>query len=103
VVNYEFASGSRTYTFANNASSPGFSGSMNVGVGVRLHANTGNDGFNFGNGSQVNVTNLGAQAWIDSSTTNYDQSFIIAGNGWTGDTVPDDAPGLGALRLFNTR
>jgi autotransporter-associated beta strand protein len=100
-VRYAFASGSRTYTISPGASSPGFSGTIIPGTAVRLHVENGNAGFLLGNGSHVDLTAFGAQAWIDSSATNYNSSFTISGNGWTGDTVPAGSAGLGVLRLFN--
>jgi autotransporter-associated beta strand protein len=98
VINYDAASGSRTYTFPLTVTNSGFTGTMNLAVGIRLHADTGNVGFNFGNRSVVNVPSL-AQAWVDTSASNYNQTFVIAGTGWSGDPA---SPGpLGALRLFN--
>jgi fibronectin-binding autotransporter adhesin len=98
VINYEAASGSRTFTYPLTVTNSGFTGTMNVAVGVRLHSDTGNVGLQFGNGSTVNVPSL-AQAWIDTSASNYTSTFNIAGTGWSGDAAN---PGpLGALRLFN--
>jgi autotransporter-associated beta strand protein len=96
VVNYDAASGNRTYTFLLNLTNSGFTGSMNIANGIRVHSDTGNGGYNLGNGNVVTVAPLG-QAWLDTAGTNYNQSFFIAGNGWGGDSPTQ----LGALRVFN--
>ncbi len=110
VVNYNEVSGNRTYTFPLTITNSSFTGTMNIASGITLHANTGNSGYQFGNGAQVNVSYY-AQAWLDSiaggsATSNYNSSFTIQGPGWTGDSLPighvtGDAVGWGALRLFN--
>ena len=101
VINYDKnAANNRTYTFPLGVTNGGFTGTINIAGAVRLHADTGNAGFQLGNGNQVNVPS-GAQAWLDTSATNYTQSFAIAGLGWSGDTTPASSPGLGALRVFN--
>ena len=110
VVNYNEISGNRTYTFPITITNESFTGTMNIAAGITLHANTGNSGYQFGNGAQVNVSYY-AQAWLDSiaggsATSNYNSSFTIQGPGWTGDSLPighvtGDAVGWGALRLFN--
>jgi autotransporter-associated beta strand protein len=94
-INYDLAAGNRTYTIPLSVTNANFTGTNNIAAGVRLHASDGNGGFILGNGNVVNVASAG-QAWLDRSATNYNQSFTIAGNGWTGDAMP-----LGALRVFN--
>jgi fibronectin-binding autotransporter adhesin len=110
VVNYNEVSGDRTYTFPLTITNESFTGTMNIAAGITLHANTGNSGYQFGNGAQVNVSYY-AQAWLDSiaggsATSNYNSSFTIQGPGWAGDSLPighvtGDLVGWGALRLFN--
>jgi fibronectin-binding autotransporter adhesin len=95
IVNYKSSSGTRTYTFPTDQTNSQFNGTMNIFAGVRVHAQTGNGGFNFGNGTTVNVP-VDGQAWLDTAGANYNSAFIIAGNGWSGEATP-----IGALRLFN--
>ncbi len=110
VVNYTEVSGNRLYTFPLTPTSGGFTGTMNIVAGVSVHADTLNMGYQFGNGSTVNVPFLG-QAWLDTLatnavTSNYNNAFVIQGTGWSGDPLPighvtGDLVGLGALRIFN--
>jgi fibronectin-binding autotransporter adhesin len=99
VINFDAASGNRTYTWPLAITNNAFTGTMNLAAGVRVHADTGNAGYQFGSTSTVNVP-LFAGAWVDTSATNYTATFNIAGTGWTGDQA-DSTLRLGALRLFN--
>jgi autotransporter-associated beta strand protein len=111
VVNYNEVSGNRLYTFPLTVTNYGFNGTMNIAIGVSVHADNQNLGGQFGNGATVNVPFLG-QAWMDSLatnavTSNYNSAFLIQGPGWSGDPLPighvsGDTVGLGALRLFNS-
>jgi autotransporter-associated beta strand protein len=93
-VNYTSANGG-TLTLATTAVSSNFTGTANIAAGVRVHAQTGNQGYAFGNGSTVNVPAF-SQAWCDTSGTVYNNVFNIAGTGWIGVTPP-----TGAISVFN--
>jgi autotransporter-associated beta strand protein len=92
-VNYSDANGSILATPINFASS-NFTGTINVQGFAALHASDFNPGYALGNGSTVNVP-ANTQVWLDRSTTSYNNTFNISGNGWQGAT-----PSTGALRVF---
>jgi len=94
-VLYDLAAGNRTYTIPTTTINSNFAGTNIINSGVRLHASDGNLGYILGNGGLVNVTASGSQVWLDRSATNYNQTFVLAGSGWTGDATP-----LGAMRIF---
>lgn len=93
-VNYMSAAGG-TLTFATAAVSSNFTGTANLVGTIRVHAQSGNLGYGFGNGSTVNVPS-GSQAWCDTSATTYNNVFNIAGTGW-----PGTSPTTGAISVFN--
>lgn len=91
-VNYESYLGG-TLTLPLSATSSNFTGVANLVSGVRVHAQNGSS-FPFGNGSTVNVQPY-SQAWCDTATFN--NTFNIAGTGWTGTT-----PITGAISVFGS-
>jgi autotransporter-associated beta strand protein len=92
-VNYNDVNGSILSTPPLLMSS-NFTGTINVQGFTCLHASDVNVGYALGNGSTVNVP-ASSQAWLDRSSTAYNNTFNIAGTGWQGAT-----PNTGALRLF---
>jgi autotransporter-associated beta strand protein len=84
-----------TIHIALTAVSSNFTGTNVIGALTRVHGQTGNSGYPFGNGSTVIVPD-GSQAWCDTSATTYNNTFHIAGNGWPGVTRP-----TGAISVFN--
>jgi autotransporter-associated beta strand protein len=89
-VNYESSYGG-TLTLPISAVNSNFTGVANLVAGVRVHAQTGGS-FAFGNGSTVNVP-AGTQAYCDTET--YNNTFNIAGTGWSGVT-----PTTGAISVY---
>jgi fibronectin-binding autotransporter adhesin len=92
-INFNDAAGA-TYATGANLVSSNFNGTINIQGFTRLHASDGNAGFPLGNGSTVNVP-ANTQAFLDRSTTAYNNIFNIAGNGWQGVT-----PTTGAMSIF---
>jgi len=90
-VNYESSLGG-TLTLPITIVNSNFAGVANLVAGVRVHAQNGSV-YPFGNGSTVNVPNF-SQAWCDTAT--YNNTFNIAGAGWTG-----TSPITGAISVFN--
>jgi len=80
-----------------SAVSSNFDGTINVLGFTSLHASDGNAGYALGNGSTVNVIQDGGQVWLDRSSTPYNNTFNIQGNGWEGST-----PYTGAIRIFGS-
>ena len=74
-----------------------FNGTINVNGYTSLHASDNNFGYAFGNGSTVNILQDGGQVWLDRSSTTYNSTFNIQGNGYQGST-----PYTGALRIFGS-
>jgi autotransporter-associated beta strand protein len=83
------------YTTTSALVNSNFAGTNMIGANVVLHAADGNSGYALGNGGEVDVTAGGNEVWLDRSATPYNQSFVLAGTGWTGDATP-----LGAMRIF---
>jgi autotransporter-associated beta strand protein len=94
-VLYNLSSGNHTYTIPVSNVNSNFTGTNIIEAGVALHCSDLNAGYLLGNGSVVIVNNYG-QVWCDRSTTNYNQTFILNGDGWNGASTP-----LGALRLYD--
>jgi fibronectin-binding autotransporter adhesin len=92
-VNFNDGAGA-TYATGLNSISSNFSGTINIQGFTRLHASDNNAGYAFGNGSTVNVP-ASTQAWLDRSTTAYNNTFNIAGDGWIGIAIP-----TGAMSIF---
>lgn len=91
-VNYESSIGG-TLTLGISAANNNFTGVANLVSGVRVHAQNGSIN-PFGNGSTVNVQPF-SQAWCD--TAMFNNTFNIAGTGWTGTT-----PATGAISVFGS-
>jgi autotransporter-associated beta strand protein len=83
-----------TIHIALTAVSSNFTGTNVIAAGTRVHGQTGNSGYPFGNGSTVIVPD-GSQAWCDTSASTYNNTFHIAGNGWPGVVRP-----TGAISVF---
>jgi len=92
-VSVNTENGSTIATLLTGVSS-NFTGTIDIAANTVLHASDGNAGYALGNGSTVNVPD-GAQAWLDRSSTAYNNMFIIGGAGWLGAN-----PQTGALRIF---
>ncbi|MEI6075088.1 MAG: hypothetical protein WCS94_05910 [Verrucomicrobiota bacterium] len=83
----------RTYTTTTTLVNSNFVGTNIVAANVVLHAADNNSGYALGNGGEVDVTAGGNEIWLDRSTTPYNQSFVLAGNG-----SPNYS--FGAMRIF---
>ncbi len=94
-VNVEDADGSIVASQSSGVSS-NFNGTINVMGTAALHASDGNAGYALGNGATVNVAS-GTQAWLDRSSTAYNDTFNISGTGWLG-----VSPQTGALRIYGS-
>ena len=79
------------------AVSSGFNGTINVAGYTSLHAIDNNSGYALGNGSTINIQQDGGQAWLDRSSTAYNNTFNIQGNGYVATT-----PYTGAIRMFGS-
>ena len=98
-------SGTNNCTTANGAViatkvtavSSGFTGTINVAGYTCLHASDNNSGYALGNGSTINILQDGGQVWLDRSSTAYNYTFNIIGNGYEG-----SSPFTGAIRMFGS-
>lgn len=83
----------RTYTTTTTLVNSNFAGTNIVAANVVLHAADNNSGYALGNGGEVDVIAGGNEVWLDRSSTPYNQSFVLAGNG-----SPNYS--AGAMRIF---
>ena len=83
----------RTYTTTLTLVNSNFTGTNVVAANVALHAGDQNSGYALGNGGEVDVLAGGNEVWLDRSSTPYNQSFVLAGDG-----SPNYS--YGAMRIF---
>lgn len=99
-VQYQLATGQRTYTLPKTTVNASFTGTNIVGPYVSLYAQDGNSGYIFGNGGTVIVENYG-QVYMDrSGSVPYNQNFILRSTSFGNQGSAATGGNLGGMRMY---